>query len=145
MLQGILSGPQRVGYQRHLSVARSRSGERREIATFNLTVIDSAGAMVEDLRYLVTRGRIYWLQIATPRTLHKRTRRVVQKSLRTASLREAQARRWSWINAYRIAWERALADESMTAEEIEEIANQEHATARALEEGSRRPSGATDS
>ncbi len=101
--------------------------------------------MVQDLRYLVTRGRIFWLQIAAPRTLHKRTRRVVQKSLRTASLREAQARRWAWINAYRIAWERALADESMTAEEIEDIANQEHATARALEEGSRRPSGATDS
>ncbi len=101
--------------------------------------------MAEDLRYLVTRGRIYWLQIATPRTLHKRTRRVVQKSLRTASLREAQTRRWSWINAYRIAWERALADESMTAEKIEDIANQEQEKARALESGFRQPSAGGDS
>ncbi len=108
-------------------------------------MIDSADAMVQDLRYLVTRGRIFWLQIAAPRTLHKRTRRVVQKSLRTASLREAQARRWSWINSYRIAWDQAIADPSLSTDQIEEIANQEHATARALEEGSRRPSGATGS
>ncbi len=91
--------------------------------------------MVEDLRYLVSRGRIWYCQIASPRALHGRTRKLVIRSLRTGSLREAQSRRWAVINSYRMAWERALLDASLSRKKIEEIAAEEFKRISQLEGG----------
>ena len=87
----------------------------------------------QDRRYLVTRGEVYWLQLATPRPLHGRFRRVVQRSLGTKSLKEAQTLRWAWVNGYKAAWEKALADLNMTREEIEAEALAEHKRQEKLE------------
>ena len=92
------------------------------------------GAMVEDRRYLVTRGRMYWTQIATPTALHGRYRKLVQKSLQTDSLREAQSRRWPVIGAFKEAWRQAEADPDMTAEEIDRIAGEELERLKRLED-----------
>lgn len=79
--------------------------------------------MAEDTRHLVTRGETYWLQLATPRPLHDRIRRkVIQRSLGTKSLAEAKTERWIYVNGYKAAWEKALAEPTMTREEIEELA-----------------------
>ena len=89
--------------------------------------------MSGDRRYLVTRGDVFWLQLASPRPLHGRFRRVVQRSLGTKSLKEAQDVRWAWVNGYKTAWEKALADPDMTAEEIEAEALAEHQRQERLE------------
>ncbi len=98
-------------------------------------MLETPDAMAEDLRYLVSRGRIWYCQIASPRPLHGRTRKLVIRSLRTASLRDAQSLRWAVINSYRMAWERALADPSLSRKKIEEIAAQEHERISRLEAG----------
>lgn len=89
--------------------------------------------MVEDTRYLVTRGDMYWLQLASPRSLHGRVRKVIQRTLGTDKLKEAQERRWAWVNAYKRAWEEAAADPNMTREEIEAAALAEHKRQEKLE------------
>lgn len=76
---------------------------------------------------------MFWIQIASPRPLHGRVRKVVQKSLGTKSLKEAQELRWAWVNAYARAWEKAQADPNMTREEIEEEALAEHKRQEKLE------------
>lgn len=88
-----------------------------------------------DTRYLIRRGNIYWLQLASPRPLHGRTKRVVQRTLGTSKLSEAQAARWSWVHGYKHAWKLADADPDMTAKEIEAAAEAEQARLWAIETG----------
>ncbi len=89
--------------------------------------------MAEDMRYLITRGRIYWLQLATPRPLRDRLPYMIQKTLSTNNLREAQTLRWAWVNGYKRAWELAKANPAMTREEVEAVAQEEHARQETLE------------
>ena len=89
--------------------------------------------MAEDMRYLITRGKIYWLQIATPRPLRDRLPHMVQKTLSTINLREAQTLRWAWVHGYKRAWELAAANPAMTREDVDRIALEEHARQEALE------------
>ena len=53
----------------------------------------------------------------------------------TNSLREAQTLRWAWITAYKLAWERAVKDESMTSKDIEALAAEEQERLTRLEGG----------
>lgn len=87
------------------------------------------------MRYLITRGRRYWLQIATPRPLRDRLPHMVQKTLSTNNLREAQTLRWAWVNGYKHAWELAAANPNMTREKVEETAAREVERQQQLERG----------
>lgn len=58
---------------------------------------------------------------------------MIQKSLSTKSLREAQTLRWAWVNGYKHAWELAAADPNMTREDVDRIALEEHARQEKLE------------
>ena len=89
--------------------------------------------MAEDMRYLITRCRRYWLQLATPRPLRDRLPHMIQKSLGTPSLKEAQTLRWAYVNGYKRAWELAAANPAMTREDVDRIALEEHARQEALE------------
>jgi len=91
--------------------------------------------MVEDARYLVTRGRRYWLQLATPRPLRDRLPHMLQKSLGTSSLSEAQTLRWAYVNGWNHAWKLAAADKNMTREEVDRIAAAEIEKLQILERG----------
>ena len=91
--------------------------------------------MVEDMRYLVTRGRRYWLQLATPRPLRDRLPHMLQKSLGTSSLKEAQTLRWAHVNGWKHAWELAAASPAMMREEVEAIAEREVERLQILERG----------
>ena len=91
--------------------------------------------MAEDMRYLITRGRRYWLQLATPRPLRDRLPHMIQKSLGTPSLKEAQTFRWAYVNGWKHAWELATANKNMTREEVEKIAATEIEKLQLLERG----------
>ena len=90
---------------------------------------------MSDKRFLTTRGPVYYAQVAAPRALKGRFRRLVLQSLGTKQLSEAQSRRWAVVNGWKHAFTLAQADESMTAEDIEATAKAEIERLRQLESG----------
>lgn len=89
-----------------------------------------------DERYIYRRGGgTYYVSITVPVKLRDRLgRKLIQTSLETADLLTAQDRRWAYINGYRRAFEKAIADLGMSGDEIMKSAEVEIARQKRLEE-----------
>ena len=73
-----------------------------------------------DMRFLKSRHRRYWFQIAVPKALWGHyDRRVILENLKTTNLSEAQTRHWYYVAKWRDAFRRAVDGEVLTPDEIE--------------------------
>ena len=95
-----------------------------------------------DTRYLKRRGGRWYFQLAVPADLQASFgRKVIQSSLATADLREAQRLRWSHVGKAHEAFDRLRGRRTLTADEIETTAEHRYreileAAAAAREAGS---------
>ena len=80
-----------------------------------------------DYRYLWQRNGRFWVQVAVPAALQRRLgKRAIQISLGTSDVTEARQKRWKHVHSIKATFERALTNEDMTADEIEQIAQAEY-------------------
>ncbi len=93
--------------------------------------------MAEDFRFIYRRrGGRFYVQITVPTALRERMgRKLIQWSLDTSEKTLAQDRRWAYVNGWGRAFDKALADETMTREQIEELAAHEVERQKTLERG----------
>lgn len=80
------------------------------------------------------RGNRWWCQVRVPDALRARLcKKVIQVSLGTADLIEARHLRWPHVHSIKATFARALSDDDISSEEIEQIAQAEYQRQVAVE------------